>query len=139
MATAPSYATINGGSVTIWIVINASSAVATSTNVSIAVMTGVGDAVTVGSSTRNSIIAYRSYGEPTGLSGLARHFFELPYSIKHTANAPSASAAENPPPTSLTRLKGRSEGVVEANYSTSVSFSTRILPSCFIPSTVALM
>src|SRR5262249_30521617 len=54
-ATAERYVSIKGGSATTWSAINASSAVATSTDVSIAVMAGagVGGAVTVGSSIRN--------------------------------------------------------------------------------------
>jgi hypothetical protein len=43
---------------------------------------GDGGAVTVGSSISNFTIPDWIHGEPSGLSGLARHiFFELPYLI----------------------------------------------------------
>src|SRR5262249_50850150 len=78
-ATAARYASINGGSATSWIAINASRTVATTTDVSIAVTAGVGagdgGAVKVGNSISDFIVPEWYYGEPFGLSGLARHIF----------------------------------------------------------------
>src|SRR5215813_4458429 len=71
-ATAARYASINGGSATSWIAINASRTVATTTDVSIAVTAGVGagdgGAVTVGSSIGDFLVPEWNHGESAGLS-----------------------------------------------------------------------
>jgi hypothetical protein len=80
MATAASYLNIRGGSATSRSAINASSAVATSTDVSIAVMdmagvgAGDGGAVTVGGSFISDFIFPEwTHSESAGFSELARH------------------------------------------------------------------
>ena len=96
MATAARYMNIRGGSATSWSAINASSSVATSTDVSIAIMdmagvgAGDGGAVTVGGSSISDFIVLEwTHGESAGFSELARHIMLNYYPFINRDGAPS--------------------------------------------------